>query len=124
MGKTEALRKLVREKLQTVQGETYHRSAPPSAAYPYKVYTLKSVTFTDARDDFDLCVDIWDRGSDPKVAEEIADQIEQLFQDANMPQDTILPTFFRDNRYTLEDPDKQLQHIQLHFLVQLYEMEE
>ena len=123
MSKTAELRKLIREKMQTIQGVTYHREAPHDAAYPYKTFTLQSVTFTDARDDFDLCVDIWHRG-DWKVVEEIADEIEKLFQNTNLPQKTILPTFFRESRYNLEDPDKTLQHIQLRFLVQLYELEE
>lgn len=123
MSKTAELRKLIREKLQTIQGVTYHREAPSDAAYPYKTFTLQSVTFTDARDDFDLCVDIWHRG-DWKVIEEISDDIEKLFQNTNLPQKTILPTFFRESRYNLEDPDKTLQHIQLRFLVQLYELEE
>ena len=123
MSKTSDLRKLVKEQLQTTQGETYHHEAPNDAAYPYKTFTLKSVTFMDARDDFDLCVDIWHRG-DWKVVEEIADQIEKLFQNANLPQSTILPTFFREGRYNLEDPDKTLKHIQLRFAVQLYELEE
>mgnify|MGYP003290289304 CR=1 FL=1 len=123
MSKTAELRKLIREKLQTIQGETYHREAANDAAYPYKTFTLKNVSFTDARDDFDLCVDIWHRG-DWKVVEEVADQIEKLFQNTNLPQKTILPTFFRESRYNLEDPDKTLQHIQLRFAVQLYELEE
>lgn len=123
MGKTATLRKVIQCKMQTVPGDTYHQTAPPSAKYPYKTFTLESVSFTDARDDFDLCVDIWGRG-DFKVVEEIADQIERLFANSNFPQDTILPTFFRDNRNNLEDPDKTLNHIQLHFRVQLYEMEE
>lgn len=122
MSKTADLRKLVKEQLQTIQGETYHREASNDAAFPYKTFTLQSVTFTDARDDFDLCVDIWHRG-DWKVVEEIADQIEELLQNTNLPQTTILPTFFRENRYNLEDPDKTLQHIQLRFIVQLYELE-
>lgn len=123
MSKTAALRKLVRKQMQNVQGGTYHKSAPSDAVYPYKTFELKSVSFTEARDDFDLDVDIWHRG-DWKVAEEIADQIEKLFQNANLPQSTILPTFFRESRYNLEDPDKTLHHIQLRFSVQLYELEE
>ena len=122
MSKTAKLRKLVRETIQSVPGESYHQSAPADAVFPYKTFTLKSVTFTEDRDDFDLCVDIWGRG-DWKTVEEIADQIEELFRGNNLPQDTILPTFFRDSRHNLEDPDKSLQHIQLHFQVQLYEIE-
>ena len=123
MSKTATLRKLVKEQMQTVPGETYHKEAPKDAAYPYKTFTLHSVSFMEERDDFDLCVDIWHRG-DFKVVEEIADQIEKLFKNTNLPQSTILPTFFRESRYNLEDPDKTLQHIQLRFLVQLYELEE
>lgn len=125
MSKTVALRKLVMEQLQTVQGETYHKIAPKDAAYPYKTYELSSVAFPNSlRDDFDLLVDIWDRSPNPRAAEELADQIERLFNDANLPRSPIFPTFFRENRYNLDDPDKTLQHIQLRFLVQLYEQEE
>lgn len=120
MSKTIALRKLTTEKLRTIEGGVYHRIAPKDAAYPYKVFTLSSATFTDARDDLELEIDIWDRSEDPKTVEDIADQIEDLFLDANLPAPPIYPTFFRENRYTLIDPDKTLQHIQLRFLVQLY----
>ena len=123
MSKTKALRKLVMEQLQTVPGETYHRRASADATYPYKVFRLTSVNFTDARDDQELEVDVWDRSLDPKPAEDIADQIEALFADANLPAPPIYPTFFRDSRSTLDDPDKNLQHIQLRFLVQLYKEE-
>ena len=124
MSKTTALRKLIREKLQTVPGESYHRTAPKDAAFPYKTFSLSSVVFQDSlRNDFELEVDIWDRAKDWKAVEEIADQVEALFNDANLPQPTIYPTFFRENRYSLDDPDKNLQHIQLRFLVQLYEEE-
>ena len=120
MSKTKILRKLVNEKLQTVQGGVYHRLAPKDAAFPYKTFRLSSVAFTDARDDQELEVDIWDRSIDPKTAEDIADDVEALFCDANLPAPPIYPTFFRENRYTLDDPDKTIQHIQLRFLVQLY----
>lgn len=125
MSKTKTLRGLVTKKLQTTQGQTYHRTASPDAVYPYKVYRLTDVSFTAShRDDFELEVDIWDRAPDWKRIEELADEVERLFNDANLPTPPIYPTFFRENRYTLDDPDKTLQHIQLRFLVQLYETEE
>lgn len=122
MSKTTALRALIREQLQTVQGDTYHKKATPNAAYPYKTYRLGRINFADStRDDYDLEVDIWDRSPDQKTVEEIADQIEALFNASNIPRPPIFPTFFRDGRNNLDDPDKELQHIQLHFIVQLYE---
>ena len=125
MSKTKLLRKLVRDQLQTVPGGTYHKKADSMAAYPYKTFRIESATFTDARDNLYLEVDVWDRNDseDPKIAEDIADQVERLFADANLPAPPIYPTFFRDGRYPLDDPDKNLQHIQLRFLVQLYEEE-
>lgn len=123
MSKTKTLRKLVKTQLRTVPGGTYHLRAPKDASYPYKTFTLTSATFTDARDDLELEVDIWDRNLDPKTAEDIADQVEALFDGANLPEPPIYPTFFRENRYTLDDPDKNLQHIQLRFIVQLYKEE-
>ena len=122
MSKTKLLRKLVKGQLETVPGGTYHKKAPENAGYPYKTFRLASAMFTDARDDIYLEIDVWDRNEneDPKIAEDIADQIEDLFADVNLPAPPIFPTFFRDYRYTLDDPDKTLQHIQLRFLVQLY----
>lgn len=124
MSKTTALRGLISEQLKTVPGRTYHRQAVANATYPYKTYTLESINYQDStRDDYSLVVDIWDRSPDQKTVEEIADQIEKLFNVANIPRSPIYPTFFRDGRNNLDDPDKTLQHIQLHFLVQLYEEE-
>ena len=124
MSKTATLRKLIFEKLQTVPGESFHRSASKDTAFPYKTFSLTSVAFPDSlRDDLELEVDIWDQAKDWKAVEELADQIEELFNDANLPQPGIFPTFFRENRYNLDDPDKTLQHIQLRFLVQLYKEE-
>lgn len=124
MSKTAALRKLIQTHLQTVPGGTYHRTASKDAAFPYKTFELSSVAFVEARDDQELEVNIWDRSPDQKRVEEIADQVERLFTNATLPHPPIYPTFFRENRYNLEDPDKTLQHIQLRFLVQLYETEE
>lgn len=122
MSKTRYLRGLVANQLRSVQGEVHHRQATASAKYPYKTYDLKSINFPDStRSDYDLTVDIWDRSSDTKTAEEIADQIELLFNAANIPSHPIYPTFFRDSRNAIDDPDKELQHIQLRFIVQLYE---
>lgn len=124
MSKTTMLRGLIRGQLQTVPGETYHKAADKDAKYPYKTYCLSSINYLDStRDDYDLVVDIWDRSPDQKTVEEIADQIEALFNVANIPSPPIFPTFFRDGRNNIDDPDKNLQHIQLRFIVQLYEEE-
>lgn len=119
--KTAELRALITARLNTLDGVTYYRHASDSATYPYKTFELTRVSLSDlARDDYDLTVDIWDRLADPKRADTIADEMEELFNAENLPQDGILPTFFRDNRYPVNEDDKLLQHVQLHFLVQNY----
>ena len=124
MSKTLALRGLIHAQLKTVPGEAYYKAADKDAAYPYKTFLLESINFPDStRDDYDLVIDVWDRSPDLRGAEEIADQIEALFNVANIPSPPIYSTFFRDGRNVLDDPDKTLQHIQLHFIVQLYEEE-
>ena len=121
MSKTLSLRKVIQAQLNTISGGTYYRQAVTNTAFPYKTFTLSRVNLGDsARDDYDLSVDIWDRSTDTKTVDEIADQIEDLFNVANLPQTDILPTFFRESRYPVDDPDKNIQHIQLNFTVQLY----
>lgn len=122
MSKTIELRKVVTSQLATVTGQTYYMQAPSDAVYPYKTYTLSRVDLNDmTRDDYELTVDLWDKTADTKRLDEMADQIEEVFGGVNLPNDKILPTFFRSNRYPVEDPDKDIQHIQMTFLVESYE---
>lgn len=124
MGKTQALRALIKAQLDTVSGGTYHKHAHRDATFPYKVFSISRVNLGDlSRDDFDVCIDIYDRAPDTKTVDQIGDDIEALFNDANLPQSTILPTFFRSSRYPVEESDKLNQHVQMHFDVELYELE-
>ena len=121
MSKTAELRKLITEQLNTVPGATYYRRARDNASYPYKTFALSRIALGDlSRDDHDLCIDIWDRSADPKTVDSIADSIEELLNAANLPQSTILPTFYRDSRYPVDEDDKLLQHVQLHITIQNY----
>ena len=122
MSKTQALRALIYSLLQTLPGQTYHRMAPDRAATPYKTFSLARIDLSDSTvDNFDLCVDLIDLSPDPKTVEGMADELEALLNVANLPQDAILPTFFRASRYPVEESDRHIQHLQLHFDVQLYE---
>lgn len=125
MSTTADLRKLITAQLNRTQGTTYYRRAPKDAAFPYKTFDLSRVdTQSDPRDDIDLTVDIWDKALDPETIEAIGDQIEAIFNKANLPQENILPTFYRDSRYPVDDPDQNIQHIQIHFLVENIKKEE
>ena len=54
--------------------------------------------------------------------EEIADQIEAIFNAANMPGAEVLPTFYRISRKPIDDEDKTLIRRQLKFQIQSYEI--
>lgn len=125
MSKTADLRKLITSLLNTIEGQTYYRTASKNAKHPYKVFDLTRINLEDStRDDLELTVDLWDLVNNPKRVDSIADEIEEIFNVANLPQDTILPTFFRSGRYPIEDSDKDIQHLQLTFQVQLYTREQ
>jgi len=125
VSKTADLRKLITAQLNTTAGATYYLTAPDDADYPYKTFELSRIALGDlARDDVDLCIDLWDKHTDTKRIDEIADRLEDLFNAANLPQETILPTFFRESRYPVIDEDKTIKHIQMHFTVQNYEIKE
>lgn len=121
MGKTAALRGLVAEMLRNKVASVHHRTASNTASYPYATYEV-NYSFPDSNlIGAELIVDLWDRFDNWKRIEGIADEIENAFNCANIPVENIFPTFFRESRVPIEDPDKSLQHIQIRFYVHIYE---
>lgn len=120
MSKTADLRKLITAQLNTLTGATYYVNAKSTATYPYKVFSFRSVNLGTSRDDIIMQVDIWDKSTDQKTIETIADNMETLFDGVNLPQSTILPTIWRDTRYPVPEDDKSLQHIEMTFYIQNY----
>lgn len=120
MSKTNALRKIIQQNISKVT-KSYHRKGNAKHKYPYAVYSLDDTDLGDlARDDYILIIDLWDQGEDTSQIEEMADQIEAMFNAANMPGDEVLPTFYRIGRKPIDDEDKTLIHRQLKFQVQNY----
>ncbi len=122
MSKTTDLKKLIVTQLGTITGGTYYRKAVDNAAFPYKVFSFRSVDLSDiARDDIMLTVDIYDMNTNQKTIESIADSIEALFNAKNLPQTNILPTIYRNSRIYIDSDDYNIQHIELTFYIQSYE---
>lgn len=124
MSRTNDLRKLIREKLRTVDGvkEVYYEIAQSDALYPHVVFEFSNVDLSDLnRQDYMIEVHVWDKGYDASVAERISDEIEDIFNGPNLPQDNILPTFYLEGRMILEDEDKKIRHRVLQFVSQNYE---
>ena len=121
MGKTKDLRKLIQTMLLTVCSDVFYETAPVDKMYPHIVWDLDRIDLGDlSRDDLILDVDLWDRNTDAKDIDDLADVVEALFNASNLPQQTILPTFFRIDRKNAPDEDKKIKHRVLTFQVQNY----
>ena len=120
ISKTNDLRRLVQARLKDITPLVYYRKADEDALYPHIVHLIDRVNIlAEHRDDVSLVVDIWTKSD--SVANELADAVEKSFDRENLPQETILPTFFLETRITVEDEDKSISHIQMTFTVQNYE---
>lgn len=120
MSKTIALRKIVQSKIDSVV-KSYHQNADKGALFSHAVYHFENVDLGDLhRDDLILVVDLWGKGKDTSEIEEMADQLEEIFNAANLPGEEVLPTFYRISRKPIDDEDKTLIRRQLKFQIQNY----
>lgn len=120
MSKTIALREIIQQNMNTII-KTYYRIADAKATFPHAVYDFESIDLGDIyRDDLILIIDIWGKGKDTSEIEEIADKIEAMLNASNLPQEEVLPTFYRISRKPIDDEDKTLIRRQLKFQIQNY----
>ena len=120
MSKTNALRKIIQSNIGSVL-KSFNRCADDKEKYPYAVYDFENIDLLDInRDDLILVIDLWDKGKDTSRIEEMADQIEAIFNAANLPNEEVLPTFYRISRKPIDDEDKALIRRQLKFQIQNY----
>lgn len=119
---TKDLRKLIVSQLTPIIPRVYYNRAPQATAFPYAVFSLSRFDLSDlSRDDIVLDIEIYDRSSDPLTIEDIADRIESHLNAANLPQETILPTIYRNARTMVREDDIQIQHLHIDFMIQEYD---
>ncbi len=130
MSRTNDLRQLVKMMLDVSDfkgkhgiKEVYYKIASDSTMFPHLIFTVKSINlgYLD-RKDYLITIDIYTKGSE-KLANDIADDVERMFNNANMPCENILTTFFINGRRDVLDEDKKIQHIEIDIQAQLYEKE-
>lgn len=120
--KTNELRQLIQTKLKTCCENVFCEQATSDALYPHCVFEFTSIDLGDlSRDDLILTVDVWDKNKSLVGIENLCDAIESMFNNANLPQANILPTFFRISRTIVRDDDKSIKHRVLKFQIQNYE---
>lgn len=113
------LLELILQTLKTKHSRVYHENAPDNAVYPYIVFNIDD-GFKSHRDDLMLIIDIWDRNSSSIAIEDLTDSIDKLLDEANIFNEFVLTTFYRQNRMKVEDPDVKLKRRQLRFNAQTY----
>lgn len=120
--KTNSLRELVKSKLKMVCSNVYYENASDDAMYPHCVFSFGNILNDDFhRNDITVSIDVWDRSTSAYEVEDLCDDIEDLFNASNLPQNTILPTFFLAGRTSVPDEDKKIRHRLIRLLVQNYE---
>lgn len=119
--RTNDLKELVQTKLKTLTTDVYFEQAIDNALYPHIVFSLREVNLNDlSRQDYILEVDVWDKGNDTTAVDALADNVEDLLHKQNLPQTNILPTFYKIDRKSIVDSDKNIKHRLVRFQIQNY----
>lgn len=125
--RTDELRKVIKTQLDTLKThgvkEVYYSTAADNAGFPHIVYNLSEVGSLNNdlnRYNYILEIDVWDRNKSESKALTLCDMIEELFNNSNLPQSSILPTFFFERRRNIVDSDKEIKHELMEFEIQLY----
>lgn len=126
--RTNNLRKLVRSMLGEVTDkhgikEIYYELANDDKMYPHIIFSFDNINTGDLyRHDLSLVIDIYDKADSAYLVEQIADDVEDMFNAINLPQETILPTFYLEARRSVPDEDKKIRHRQIEVIIQNYEI--
>lgn len=122
MSSIKELRKVVNTQLNSItgSGKTYFKKAEKEAIFPHKVFTLTNADLGNfPREDFIITIDVWTK--DANAADDITDSIIKKFNDANLPDNDILPTFYVVESRDVEDEDKSIERRQIKIQCQNYE---
>ena len=119
--RTNDLKKLIQTKLKTLTTNVFFEQATDNALYPHIVFGFREIDLGDlSRQDYVLEVDVWDKGKSTVQVDELSDKVEDLLQAQNLPQTHILPTFYKIDRKTIIDSDKDIKHRLIRFQIQNY----
>lgn len=121
MSRTNDLKKLIQTKLKTLTTNVFFEQATDNAIYPHIVFSFREISLNDlSRQDYTLDIDVWDKGTSTTAIDNLADSVEDLFHTENLPQKNVLPTFYKIDRKSVDDPDKSIKHRLVRFQIQNY----
>lgn len=121
MSKTIELRKLIVKLLKDVNKSVFYENASDKAKYPYIVYNLDNMnTVNYPRNDIILTIDVWDRSNSTITVESLTDKIEDVLNMLNKPSKNLFPTFYLEDRMSIDDEDPLIRRRQLKFKIENY----
>ena len=119
--RTNSLKNLIEAKLKTLTTNVYYVEARDNALYPHVVFAFNNIDLDDiSRQDYILEVDVWDKSRSTYNVEELTDKVEDLLHTQNLPQTNILPTFYKVDRKSILDSNKDIKHRLIRFQIQNY----
>lgn len=119
--RTNELKKLIQTKLKTLTTNVFFEVATDNALYPHIVFSFREINLGDiSRQDYTLDVDVWTKGKNSTTVDELADKVEDLLHAQNLPQTNVLPTFYKIDRKSILDSDKDIRHRLIRFQIQNY----
>ncbi|MEG1929351.1 MAG: hypothetical protein RR090_12175 [Niameybacter sp.] len=110
MSKTVNLRTVLQAELEKVHKNTYHEDAPSTTTYPYMVYELESI-----QDNFQLEINVYDKGTSTQQVEVLADAIEAHFKRFIWRDDEQIFTTYKNTRNNMQEEDKTIKRRRLLF---------
>ena len=121
MSKTIELRKLIVKLLKEVNKSVFYENANDKAKYPCIVYNLDKInTVNYPRNDIILTIDVWDRSNSTVTVETLTDNIEDVLNMLNKPSKNLFPTFYLEDRMSIDDEDPLIRRRQLKFKIENY----
>lgn len=124
LNRTLALRTVVVEQLATVMPEgskIYYQQAQKEHPKIYAVYTLDMIDLLDGRLTYELEINVMDYGTDTSTVEDLADNIQALFNTKVVINNDIGVYFYADRRNAVEEEDRNILRRRLTFSTYLYE---
>lgn len=99
----------------------YYQQAQETTPKIYAVYTLDMIDTTDERILYELEINVMDYGTDTSGIEELADDIQALFNKNVVINEEIGIYFYADRRNAVEEEDRNILRRRLTFSTYLYE---
>jgi len=119
--KTTELRKQLKSILKLSVENVYYGEAPDSRRYPYVVYELGELGFSDGRTLFQMEVNVFDYGESSSAIETISDNLQEELDQYYFINEHIQFNAYRNSRQIVRESDKKIMRRRLLFEIHFHE---